>query len=49
MTLAIDVRGLNKSFGAQMGWRRTNVFYNVDEDAGELKFSGLYFGGVVRY
>jgi hypothetical protein len=39
----------NKNFGAQMGYRRTNVFYEVDLDAGELKFSGLYFGGVVRY
>ena len=39
----------SKNFGGQMGWRRTNVFYNVDQDAGELKFSGLYFGGVVRY
>lgn len=39
----------NKNFGAQMGYRRTNVFYNVDLDAGELKFSGFYFGGVVRY
>jgi hypothetical protein len=39
----------SKNVGAQMGWRRTNVFYNVDQDAGELRFSGLYFGGVVRY
>lgn len=39
----------NKNVGAQMGWRRTTIFYNVDLDTGDLKFKGLYFGGVVRY
>lgn len=39
----------NKYVGAQMGWRRTSIFYNVDLDTGDLKFKGLYFGGVVRY
>ena len=39
----------NKYVGAQMGWRRTTIFYNVDLDTGDLKFKGLYFGGVVRY
>jgi hypothetical protein len=47
-----DVHGtynFNKYVGAQVGWRRTTVFYNVDLDVGDLKFTGLYFGGVVRY
>jgi hypothetical protein len=39
----------NRYVGAQMGWRRTSVFYDVDLDTGDLKFKGLYFGGVVRY
>jgi hypothetical protein len=39
----------NKYVGAQMGWRRTKIFYRVDLDRGDLFFKGLYFGGVVRY
>ena len=39
----------NKYVGAQYGWRRTTVLYEVDSDTGDLKFSGMYFGGVVRY
>lgn len=39
----------NRHTGAQFGWKRTTVFYDVDFDSGNLKFSGLYFGGVVRY
>ena len=47
-----DVNGtfnFTKNFGAKMGYRRTTVFYDVELDRGDLKFSGLYFGGVVRY
>ncbi len=40
---------INRFFGAQAGYRRVNIFYDVDLDSGTLKFSGLYFGGVVRY
>ena len=36
-------------FGAQGGYRSFDVFYNVDEDEGDLKLKGLYFGGVVRF
>lgn len=39
----------NKYLGAQFGWRKTTVFYSTATDTGDLKFSGLYFGGVVRY
>jgi hypothetical protein len=47
-----DIRGtynINKYIGAHLGWRKTSVFYTVDNDTGDLKFKGLYFGGVVRY
>ena len=37
------------NFGAQAGYRSFDVFYRVDEDEGELKLKGLYFGGVVRF
>lgn len=40
---------LNRFIGAQAGYRRVNIFYDVDLDSGTLKFTGLYFGGVVRY
>lgn len=35
--------------GAQLGYRRLTVFYHVDEDEGDLKMKGLYFGGVLRF
>ena len=47
-----DINGtfnFTKNFGAKMGYRRTTVFYDVEFDRGDLKFTGLYFGGVVRY
>jgi hypothetical protein len=40
---------INKYVGTQLGWRRTTIFYEAELDSGDLKFSGLYFGGVVRY
>jgi hypothetical protein len=40
---------VNKYVGAQLGWRKTTIFYQAEFDAGDLKFSGLYFGGVIRY
>ena len=40
---------INKNVGVKMGYRRTTVFYDVELDTGDLKFTGLYFGGVVRY
>jgi hypothetical protein len=39
----------NKFVGAQLGWRKTSVFYSVENDNGDLKFTGMYFGGVIRY
>ena len=37
------------NFGAQAGYRRLTVFYQVENDTGDLKVKGLYFGGVVRF
>jgi hypothetical protein len=39
----------NDYVGAQAGYRSFNVFYHVEDDEGELKLKGLYFGGVVRF
>jgi len=39
----------NRYLGAQLVLRRVNVAYHVVFDRGTLKFSGFYFGGVIRY
>ena len=39
----------NDYVGAQFGYRSFDVFYHVEEDEGDLKLKGLYFGGVVRF
>ena len=35
--------------GAQGGYRSLTVFYRVEDDEGDMKMRGLYFGGVVRF
>jgi hypothetical protein len=40
---------INNNVGAQVGFRRVTVHYVVDEDSGDLKVGGLYFGGVARF
>jgi len=37
------------NFGAQGGYRSLTVFYRVDDDTGDLKLRGMYFGGVIRF
>ena len=47
-----DIHGtynFNNNVGAQAGWKKTTIFYQGASDSGDLKFSGLYFGGVIRY
>ncbi|HEX8029457.1 MAG TPA: hypothetical protein VF491_13380 [Vicinamibacterales bacterium] len=47
-----DIHGtynFTRNVGAQLGWRKTTIFYETANDAGDLKFTGFYFGGVVRY
>jgi hypothetical protein len=40
---------VNKYVGTQIGWRKTTIFYETSSDSGDLKFTGFYFGGVIRY
>ena len=35
--------------GVQGGYRSLDVFYHFNEDEGDLRLRGLYFGGVVRF
>jgi hypothetical protein len=37
------------SAGAQIGYRSVTADYLVDEDLGDLKMQGMYFGGYVRF
>lgn len=38
-----------KNVGVQMGYRRVDSFYQVENDRGTLAFKGLYFGGSLRF
>jgi hypothetical protein len=40
---------LGRNVGAQIGYRSITVDYTFDEDAGDLKMKGPYFGGVIRF
>jgi hypothetical protein len=40
---------INDHVGGQIGYRTFSVFYHVDDDEGEMKLRGLYFGGVFRF
>ena len=47
-----DISGtvsLGRHVGAQAGYRSVVVDYLTDEDSGDLKMKGPYFGGVVRF
>ena len=37
------------NFGAQVGYRTLDLRYSVEEDRGEARLKGPYFGGVVRF
>jgi hypothetical protein len=39
----------NDYVGVQGGYRSIVVFYRIENDEGNLKVQGLYFGGVVRF
>jgi hypothetical protein len=40
---------LTNYVGAQVGWRRITTLIDINQDTGNVKFQGLWFGGVVRY
>ncbi|HYN07239.1 MAG TPA: hypothetical protein VES67_07600 [Vicinamibacterales bacterium] len=47
-----DIHGtfnVNNYVGLQVGWRRMTTFLNIENDIGDTKFQGMWFGGVVRY
>ncbi len=47
-----DVYGtanFGRYIGAQLGYRSVTVDYVVDDDTGNLKMKGPYFGGVIRF
>jgi len=47
-----DVYGtanFGRYIGAQLGYRSVTVDYVVDDDSGNLKMKGLYFGGLLRF
>ena len=47
-----DIHGtfnVNNYVGVQVGWRRMTTFLNIEDDTGDTKFQGMWFGGVVRY
>ena len=37
------------NFGASFGWRMLDTNIRVNQDFGDLKFSGFWFGGAIRY
>lgn len=47
-----DLRGTfnaTNNVGVQLGWRTSNTYLIVQQHLGDLKFSGLWFGAVLRY
>jgi hypothetical protein len=38
-----------ENVGVQAGYRSFDVIYKIENDDGDLKIKGLYFGGVVRF
>jgi hypothetical protein len=48
----LDIYGtvnFNENFGAQLGYRSFDVSYIAENDNGDLRLRGLYFGGVARF
>jgi hypothetical protein len=48
----LDIYGtvnFTDNVGAQGGFRSFDVVYKVEQDGGDLRLRGLYFGGVVRF
>ncbi len=37
------------NFGAQFGYRSLDLLIRVDNDEGDMKMKGFYFGGVARF
>jgi hypothetical protein len=39
----------NDHAGVQLGYRKVNLQYEIDQDRGDLRLDGIYFGGVARF
>jgi hypothetical protein len=47
-----DIHGtvnFTNNVGVQIGWRRMTTYLFVEQDTGDLKFQGMWFGAAVRY
>ena len=40
---------LTNNFGVQAGWRKLTNLLVIENDMGDVRFQGLWFGGAVRY
>ena len=40
---------INNNLGVSAGWRRLNTDIRIERDFGDLKFSGIWFGGAIRF
>lgn len=47
-----DIHGtvnLTNNVGLQVGWRRMTTYLSIENDIGDVKFQGMWFGGAIRY
>jgi hypothetical protein len=47
-----DINGtfnVTNNVGVQVGWRKLTNFLRIENDLGDLRFQGLWFGAAVRY
>lgn len=40
---------VTNNVGVSVGWRKSTTFIGVEDDMGDLKFQGLWFGAALRY
>jgi hypothetical protein len=40
---------LTNNVGLQVGWRKMTTFLSVEQDLGDVKFQGIWFGAALRY
>jgi hypothetical protein len=48
----LDLSGtvnVTNNFGVSFGWRMLDTNLRISQDFGDLKFSGFWFGGAIRY
>lgn len=47
-----DINGtvnITNNVGVQVGWRKVTTLLVIEDDAGDVKFQGLWFGAALRY